>query len=167
MTAALRRIGAERAAHDRVARRHRLRADHDLSRVDRKEPQFLNVERGVVADESAERPTRLRAGEHGRRLRVLRLRSRSGEERRASTKRGGAAPQSVPARDAASVPGMRGDGFSADPYFVLGFRTPSITTPSANGIVSAIRSSGPKFLVMCPLPVVSSMRLMCPGLVRT
>ena len=33
-------------------------------------------------------------------------------------------------------------------YRVLAFLTPSITTPSANGIVSAIRSSGPKFLVM-------------------
>lgn len=52
-------------------------------------------------------------------------------------------------------------------YRVLGFFVPSITTPSASGMVSAIRSSGPKFLVTCPFPVVSSIRLMCPGPART
>lgn len=46
---------------------------------------------------------------------------------------------------------------------VRGFLVPSITTPSASGIVNAMRSSGPKFLVMCPLPDVSSIRLICPG----
>ena len=65
------RVGAERAAHDRVARRHGQGADDHLPRIDRQQPHLLNVERAGVADEPAERPSGLRAGEHGWGLRVL------------------------------------------------------------------------------------------------
>ena len=93
------RVGAERAAHDRVARRHGRGADDDLPRIDRQQPQLLNVERAVVADESAERPARLRAGEHGRRLRVLRADGwHASEKSRAAAERGCSRLQNTPAR---------------------------------------------------------------------
>ena len=46
------RVRPERAAHDRVAGRHGLRADDDLSRINREETQFLNIERVGVAHEA-------------------------------------------------------------------------------------------------------------------
>jgi hypothetical protein len=74
-------IGAERAAHDRVARRDRLRADDDLPRIDRQETKLLHVDGRRVANEPAERAAGLRAGAHARRLRL---------QHRTTAKRGGA-----------------------------------------------------------------------------
>ena len=80
---ALDRIGAERAADDRVARRHGQGSDHDLARIARQEPQLLDVDCGVVAHERAERPAGLRTRQHGGRL--LLCGGRPGREQRAAS----------------------------------------------------------------------------------
>jgi len=74
-------IGAECAAHDRVARRDGERTDDDLTRIDRQEPKLLHVDRRGVADEPPERAAVLRACEHAWRLRL---------QHRAATQSGGA-----------------------------------------------------------------------------
>ena len=98
------RVGAERAAHDRVAGRDSQGADHHLPRVDRQQPHLLNVECAGVADEAAERPTRLRARHDGRCLGGLGVQNgRALQEARACAERRRACLQHMPACQAAFV----------------------------------------------------------------
>ena len=73
-------IRAERAAHDRVARRDGQRSDDDLTGFDRQKTQLLHVECRGMADEAAERAARLRPRDDAGRLRL---------QRRAAAERGG------------------------------------------------------------------------------
>jgi len=90
------RSGAERAADDRVARRHGQGSDHDLARIDRQEGQLLNVECGGVANEPGERPAALRPGQHGGSL-FRRGGRRAREQRAGSAQRRRAASQDLSA----------------------------------------------------------------------
>ena len=62
------RSGAERTTYDGVAGSHSGRADNDLSRVDRPQAHLLNIKRAVVANQPAECPPCLCAGEYRWRL---------------------------------------------------------------------------------------------------
>ena len=96
---ALNRVGTEGAAHDRVARRNGGGADDDLPRIGGQQSHLLNVERAVVAHQPAERASRLRVGEHGWGLRILRVDGwHASEKSRAAAERGCSRLQDTPAR---------------------------------------------------------------------